>query len=88
MSKQGNSASISLPICLECGFKMPIPRKENLKRPSNHIKTMNCPICKKKTDFIENVNLSILHDENIKGFLIRNNLVYHDQCDTYVQRKI
>ena len=40
--------------CTGCGLDFPIPRKCRRKREKNHIKTMWCPVCRAKRDFLEN----------------------------------
>ena len=44
---------ISVLECTVCHKDMYVPRRFGKLRPRNHIKTMYCPYCDKKTDFIE-----------------------------------
>ena len=44
---------ISVLVCPTCGKQMYVPRKHDDKRKIGHVKTMWCPYCQKKQNFIE-----------------------------------
>ena len=44
---------ISILECTVCGKDMYVPRRFGRFRAKGHIKTMYCPYCDRKTDFIE-----------------------------------
>lgn len=54
--------NINILRCLDCGAPFPIPRN-NKTRGENHIKTIFCPSCQKKTQFIENINMETVGEE-------------------------
>ena len=51
--KNKRNYKVSILKCQECGKDMYVPRKKQSYRPNGHIKTMWCPFCGKKADFIE-----------------------------------
>ena len=53
MANNNDKFKISVLVCKECGKDMYVPRRRKAMRKKNHIKTMWCPYCNKKTDFIE-----------------------------------
>lgn len=50
---RARSYFVSILKCSVCGNTMYVPRKKDEKRGVGHIKTMYCPYCKKKQDFVE-----------------------------------
>ena len=54
MSRKSVFFRVSTLHCLSCGASMPIPRRIGRLREKNHIKTMWCYRCRRKSQFIEN----------------------------------
>lgn len=52
--------------CVQCGFKMELPRKKSKKRETRHLKRLYCLHCKKEINFVECNNITYTYKDYLK----------------------
>lgn len=59
-----SKSTISNFVCSECGFIIPLPRTESVRRKKGHIKDLFCPCCKAERKFKEYHSDQYIKTEN------------------------